>query len=85
MSQKVQKFFKQLKMQVLKSSDILTRMAISARHWWLTSVILATQEAEIRRIMVRSQQGQILLKTKSQKKKKKITSKSWWSGSRYRP
>jgi hypothetical protein len=21
-----------------------------ARHWWLTSVILATQEAEIRRI-----------------------------------
>jgi hypothetical protein len=23
-----------------------------ARHWWLTPVILATQEAEIRRIMV---------------------------------
>jgi hypothetical protein len=23
-----------------------------ARHWWLTPVILATQEAEIRRIVV---------------------------------
>jgi hypothetical protein len=23
-----------------------------ARHWWLTPIILATQEAEIRRIMV---------------------------------
>jgi hypothetical protein len=23
-----------------------------AEHWWLTPVILATQEAEIRRIMV---------------------------------
>jgi hypothetical protein len=27
---------------------------------WLTSVILATQEAEIRRIMVRSQPGKIV-------------------------
>jgi hypothetical protein len=26
-----------------------------AGHWWLTPVILATQEAEIRRIVVRSQ------------------------------
>jgi hypothetical protein len=25
---------------------------LQARHWWLTPVILATQEAEIRRIMV---------------------------------
>jgi hypothetical protein len=31
-----------------------------ARHWWLTPVILATQEAEIRRISVRSQPGQIV-------------------------
>jgi hypothetical protein len=31
-------------------------------------VILATQEAEIRRIMVRSQPGQIVLETLSQKK-----------------
>jgi hypothetical protein len=28
--------------------------------WWLTPVIPATQEAEIRRIRVRSQTGQIL-------------------------
>jgi hypothetical protein len=33
-----------------------------AGHWWLTSVILATQEAEIRRITVRSQPGQIFWK-----------------------
>jgi hypothetical protein len=39
--------------------------------WWLTSVILATQEAEIRRIMVRSQPGQIVHETLSQKKKRK--------------
>jgi hypothetical protein len=30
-----------------------------AGHQWLTHVILATQEAEIRRIMVQSQPGQI--------------------------
>jgi hypothetical protein len=33
----------------------------SARHWWLTPVILATQEAEIRRIAAGSQPGQIFL------------------------
>jgi hypothetical protein len=32
-------------------------------RWWFTSVILPTQEAEIRRIMVQSQPGQIVLKT----------------------
>jgi hypothetical protein len=30
-------------------------------HWWLTSIIQATQEADIRRIVVRSQPGQIVL------------------------
>jgi hypothetical protein len=35
--------------------------------WWLTPVILATQEAEIRRITVRSQPGQIVQETLSQK------------------
>jgi hypothetical protein len=38
-----------------------------ARCQWPTSVILATQEAEIRRIAVRSQLGQIVHKTLSGK------------------
>jgi hypothetical protein len=36
---------------------------------WLTPVVLSTQEAEIRRIAVRSQPGQIVRKTLSRKKK----------------
>jgi hypothetical protein len=35
--------------------------------WWLTPVILAIQEAEIRRIMVQSQPGQIVCEILSQK------------------
>jgi hypothetical protein len=41
-----------------------------ARCWWLTPVLLPTQEAEIRRITVRSQPGQIVQEALSQKKKK---------------
>jgi hypothetical protein len=37
------------------------------RYWWLTPIILATQEADIRRIMVQSQPKQIVHKTLSQK------------------
>jgi hypothetical protein len=40
--------------------------------------ILATQEAEIRRIKVRSLEKPYL-------KRKPITKKGWWSGSRCRP
>jgi hypothetical protein len=36
-------------------------------HCWLKPIILATQEAEIRRIMVQSQPGQIVPETLSQK------------------
>jgi hypothetical protein len=39
--------------------------------WWVTSIILATQEVEISRIMVQSQPGQIVLETLSRKKKKR--------------
>jgi hypothetical protein len=45
-----------------------------AKHWWLTPVILVTQEAEIRRIVVQSQLGQTVHETLSRKtlhKKKK--------------
>jgi hypothetical protein len=54
-----------------------------ARCLWLTSVILATQEAEVRRdcsskpARANSSQDPIL--------KNPITKKGWWSGSRCRP
>jgi hypothetical protein len=46
---------------------LLYKKKKKARHWWLTSVILAIQEAEIRRIMVRSQPIRTVLKTLPQK------------------
>jgi hypothetical protein len=42
-----------------------SRIAMETRHQWLILVILANQKAEIRRILVRSQPGQIVLKTLS--------------------
>jgi hypothetical protein len=50
------------------------------RHWWLTPVILATPEAESRRIMVPRQTVHKTLSTKYPSQKK-----GWWSVSRYRP
>jgi hypothetical protein len=38
-----------------------------AGHWWLAPIILATQEAEIRRIVAQSQPRQIVHKTLSRK------------------
>jgi hypothetical protein len=60
------------------------RKSIRARYQWLTPVILAAQEAEIRKIVVQSQPGQRVQETLSQKKKP-FTKKGWWSGSRCRP
>jgi hypothetical protein len=40
---------------------------ITTRHQWLGPVILATQEAQIRRIEVRSQPEQIVCETLSRK------------------
>jgi hypothetical protein len=51
---------------------------------WLMPAILATQEAEIRRIEVQSQSGQIVLREPIWKKKPS-TKKGWWGGSRCRP
>jgi hypothetical protein len=44
-----------------------TELELGARCWWLTSVILATQEAEIRKLVVQGQPRQIVLETLSQK------------------
>jgi hypothetical protein len=54
-----------------------------ARCQWLLPVILAAQEAEIRRIKVQSQAGQIVHETLCQKKP--FTKKGWWNGSRCGP
>jgi hypothetical protein len=50
-----------------KASLVLGKNSITARCWWLMPIILATQEAEIRRITVQSQPGQVVCETLSQK------------------
>jgi hypothetical protein len=44
-----------------QNSLSLLEVELQAGHQWLTPVILATQEAAIRRIAVQSQYGQIVL------------------------
>jgi hypothetical protein len=45
--------------------DSYSKFKRKARCWWLTPVILVTQEAEIRRITVPSQPRQIVCETLS--------------------
>jgi hypothetical protein len=52
----------------------IKKLKKTARHRGLTPVILATQEAQIRRLMVQTQPGQIVLKTLPQKTHRK---KGW--------
>jgi hypothetical protein len=54
-----------------------------AGHKWLTPVILATQEEEIRRTATQSQLGQIVYRILSRKHPSQKM--GWWSGSRCRP
>jgi hypothetical protein len=49
------------------------------RHQWLVPVILATQEAEIRKTAVLSQPRQIVGESPSQKYTTR--KKDWWNGS----
>jgi hypothetical protein len=56
----------------------LLELNTQARHQWLTPVILATQEAEIRRITVQRQPQANM--ERPYLKKKPITKKGWWSG-----
>jgi hypothetical protein len=51
---------------------------INYGHWWLTPIILATQEAEIRRMAVQSHPRQII--PRAPILRKPFTKKSWWSG-----
>jgi hypothetical protein len=53
--------------EVLSSNPKSTQKKKFAKCWWLRPVILATQEAAIRRIKVQSHPGQIVLKTLSRK------------------
>jgi hypothetical protein len=51
---------------------------------WLLPIILATQEADVRKIAFQSQPRQLVYKTLAQKTPSK-QQKGWWSGSRCRP
>jgi hypothetical protein len=52
-----------------------------ARHQWVTTVVLATQEAEIRRTAIELRQGKHFTISYLEKTQHK---KGWWSSSRWR-
>jgi hypothetical protein len=52
---------------IKKEKIYMKRIPIAGPYQWLTPVILATWEAEIRRIMVQGQTRQIVLTTLSPK------------------
>jgi hypothetical protein len=56
-----------------------------ARHWWLTSIILATQEEEIRRIKVQSQPGQKFVRLYLEKTQKKAGYMAQVVGPEFKP
>jgi NaMN:DMB phosphoribosyltransferase len=47
--------------------DVKFKISLEARPWWFTSVIPATQEAEIRKLAVQGQPWQIVHETPSPK------------------
>jgi hypothetical protein len=77
-------FFKEFRDSDLHSIAVqisinLDKIKFKFGCWWLTPVILATQEAEIRRVMVQSQCWQIAHETLCRKKSNTV--KGWWSDS----
>jgi hypothetical protein len=56
------------------------KLSTHGSHSWLTPVIPATQEAEIRRITIQSQPGQIVLEILSRKTHPKTRLVEWLSG-----
>jgi hypothetical protein len=66
--------------KILKIPKLTIKKMKRARRQQLTSVILATQEAEIRRISVQVTFKQIVFETLSRKNPSQ--KKGWWSGSR---
>jgi hypothetical protein len=54
--------------------NVKTKLKVSAGLWWLMPLMLATQEAEIRRITVQSHPRQIVPQDPISKNKKKKTS-----------
>jgi hypothetical protein len=52
----------------VKSMRTMSKTKYKARSWWVTPVILATQEAEIRRTSVQSQPRQMVPEILSRKK-----------------